>query len=293
MPPAVDPASGLTYWSTGNPGPAPGTGAYPNGSSRPGANLYSNTMLALELRTGKLRWHKQVERHELFHHDFQNAPILADAGGRKLVVGSGKGGKVFAFDRTTGEVVWETPVGRHENDDLKELPIGQVVTVYPGFWGGVETPGAYADGTLYYPVVDMPTPYTATAWEAKDGQTSVENLEGRTEYDKGTSQIVAIDAASGKIKWSRALPAPDFGAATVVNDLVFTATYDGKIYALARDDGRIVWRFQAPGGINAWPAVAGDLIVWPVGLGRKPVLMALKLGARGKPAQPEARVDEE
>jgi outer membrane protein assembly factor BamB len=135
----------------------------------------------------------------------------------------------------------------------------------------------------------MPTPYTATAWQAKDGQTSVENLEGRTEYDKGTSEVVALDAATGAVKWSRKLPAPGFGAATVVNDLVFTATYDGIIYALSRADGSVVWRFQAPGGINAWPAVSGDVIVWPVGLGRNPVLMTLKLDAGGKPVKPEAR----
>jgi outer membrane protein assembly factor BamB len=288
-PPAVDEASGLTYWSTGNPAPAPGTGGHPNGSSRPGPNLYSNTMLALALGTGRLAWHHQVAAHELFHHDFQNPPILAEAGGRKLVVGSGKLGVVYAFDRATGELVWERPVGRHENDHLKRLPEGKVVTVYPGFWGGVETPGAFADGTLYFEVVNMPTPYTATAWQAKDGQTSVENLEGRTEYDKGTSELVALDAATGEIRWTRALPAPGFGGATVVNDLVFTATYDGMIYAVSRADGRIVWRFQAPGGINAWPAVAGDVLVWPVGLGRKPVLLALKLGASGDPAQPEAR----
>ncbi|MDX6398736.1 MAG: hypothetical protein QOJ43_2144 [Gaiellaceae bacterium] len=289
FPPAVDASSGLTYWSTGNPAPAPGTGGHPNGSSRPGPNLYSNTMLALRLESGKLAWHHQVASHELFHHDFQNPPILVDSAGRQLVVGSGKLGVVFAFDRRTGKLVWKRPVGRHEHDGLKRLPPGKVVTVYPGFWGGVETPGAYADGTLYFEVVNMPTPYTATAWEAKDGQTSVENLEGRTEYDKGTSELVALDAATGAIKWSRPFPAPGFGAATVVNDLVFTATYDGMIYAVSRADGKVIWRFQAPGGINAWPAVAGNVIVWPVGLGRKPVLLALKLGAAGKPVRPDAR----
>src|SRR3954454_17657383 len=206
-------------------------------------------MLALRLRDGGLAWHHQVVAHELFHHDFQNSPILVEAGGRKLVVGSGKLGVVYAFDRRTGEVVWRRPVGRHENDDLKALPLGKVVTVYPGFWGGVETPGAYAAATLYFEVVNMPTPYTATAWQAKDGQTSVENLEGRTEYDRGTSELVALDAATGEIRWARPFPAPGFGAATVVNDLVFTATYDGMIYAVARRSGEIVWRFQAPGGI--------------------------------------------
>jgi outer membrane protein assembly factor BamB len=163
------------------------------------------------------------------------------------------------------------------------------VTVYPGFWGGNETPASLADGVLYVLTVNMPTPYTATAWGARDGEHAVHNLEGRTKYADGTSEVDALDVATGKIKWTRKLPAVGFAATTVVNDLVFTATYDGKIYALSRLDGRIVWTYQAPGGIIAWPAVAADTIIWPVGLGRNPMLLALRLGAKLPVAQPRAR----
>ena len=101
--------------------------------------------------------------------------------------------------------------------------------------------------------------------------------------------MVALDAASGDMLWSTPLPAVGFGAATVVNDLVLTSTYDGVLYALARKDGRVVWRYEAPGGVNAWPAVAGDTIVWPVGLGRRPVLLALRLGSNVPITPPKAR----
>jgi outer membrane protein assembly factor BamB len=287
--PAIDVDSGLTFWSTGNPAPAPGTGLHPNASTRPGPNLYSNTMLALDGKTGNLRWHNQVIPHDIFHHDFQNPPVLATAGGRKLVIGSGKMGVVYAFDRATGELVWKRPIGKHENDELKKLPVEEVVVVYPGFWGGVETPVAYADGVVYALTENLPTPYTATAWNAKDGPTSVENLEGRTRYETGDSELVAIDAATGAVRWTTRFERVAFGGVTVVNDLVFTATYDGVIRALARSDGRVVWSFQAPGGINAWPAVAGDTIVWPVGLGRRPVLLALRLGSNVPITPPKAR----
>jgi outer membrane protein assembly factor BamB len=66
---------------------------------------------------------------------------------------------------------------------------------------------------------------------------------------------------------------------TVINDLVLTATINGEIIALLREDGSEVWRYQAPGGIIAWPAVAGDTIIWPIGIGREPVVLALRLGA--------------
>jgi outer membrane protein assembly factor BamB len=281
FPPAVDGATGLTFWSTGNPGPAPGTKDFPNASSRPGPNLYSNTLLALDGRTGKLVWFNQLLPHDMLHHDLQNAPILVEAGGRKLVVASGKMGVVYALDRRSGKLVWKRAVGRHENDTLKEFPAGKATVVYPGFWGGIETPGAFADGTLYFQVDDLPTPYEATAWEAKDGRESVEHLEGRTEYAKGTSSLVALDAASGKVRWTHRFPTVGFGAATVVNDLVFTSTYDGVVYALRRSNGSVAWRWQAPGGINAWPAVSGDTLVLPVGLGLHPALVALRLGAGG------------
>jgi hypothetical protein len=64
---------------------------------------------------------------------------------------------------------------------------------------------------------------------------------------------------------------------TIVNDLVFTSTLDGMVYALARKDGSVAWQWQAPGGTNAWPAVVGDSIIWPFGLGDSPAVVALSL----------------
>ncbi len=79
FPPAIDTNTGITYWGTGNPGPIPGTKEFPGGSSRPGPNLYTDSMLALNSRTGKLLWYKQVKPHDLFDLDFQSSPILATA----------------------------------------------------------------------------------------------------------------------------------------------------------------------------------------------------------------------
>jgi len=73
-----------------------------------------------------------------------------------------------------------------------------------------------------------------------------------------------------------------FGGATVVNDLVFTSTFDGMIYILDREAGREVWTYQDPVGINGWPVVAGDMIIFPAGVepgAGSPVLIAFHLGA--------------
>ncbi|MDD5190974.1 MAG: PQQ-binding-like beta-propeller repeat protein, partial [Dehalococcoidales bacterium] len=114
-PPAVDTTSGLTFWGIANPAPWPGTAQFPNGSSRPGPNLYTNSMLALDGTTGKLNWFTQVTPHDLFDLDFQCSPILTSANinGKQqdIVIGGGKSGRVVAFNRTTGAILWETIVG--------------------------------------------------------------------------------------------------------------------------------------------------------------------------------------
>jgi outer membrane protein assembly factor BamB len=73
----------------------------------------------------------------------------------------------------------------------------------------------------------------------------------------------------------------------VVNDLLITATYDGTVYALSRNDGNVVWQWDAPGGTNAFPAVVGDTIVWAFGLGDDPSLIALSLKGNGEIPTPE------
>ncbi len=289
-PPGIDIETGATFWGTGNPAPFPGTVDFPNGSSRPGDNLYTNTMLAFDYQSGEMLWYNQVLPHDIFDLDFQISPVLLtaeiDGQERDIVIGTGKLGKVYAFDRESGEILWETPVGHHENDDLDEIPLGEVVVVYPGQLGGVETPISSADGILYLQVGNWGTPYTATGWGAETGPESVPRSEGRMDLNHGTGEIVAIDANTGEIVWITDVKL-GFGGTTVVNDLVFTSSLDGSIYALSREDGSIIWEYVAPGGINAWPAVAGDTIIFPIGIGGNPVLLALRLAGEGEVPTPE------
>ncbi|MCJ7444427.1 MAG: PQQ-binding-like beta-propeller repeat protein [Methanotrichaceae archaeon] len=265
--PALDLETGLMFWGVGNPAPWPGTPKYPNGSSRPGPNLYTDSILALDSNRGWLKWYSQVNSHDILDHDFQVPPILAlaNVSGKmqKIVIGSGKMGRVYAFNRSTGSILWAAVVGRHENDQLAELP-NATITVYPGYFGGVETPMAYAEGVVFVPYIDLYTNYTST--QVLDAQN----------FDQAKGGFVAIDVETGKIIWEKKFESINVGGATVVNDLVFTATFDGTIYAFKRDTGEEVWKFKAPAGINAWPAVASDTIVWPCGTGGSPSLIALK-----------------
>ena len=290
-PPAVDTETGVTFWGTGNPAPFPGIVRYPNAASRPGDNLYTNSMVALDGETGEMLWYNQAKPHDLFDLDFQSSPILttiADGDSeRAIVIGSGKMGEVIAYDRETGEELWRTPVGMHQNDDLTEIPLDEAITVYPGVWGGVQTPLAYAEGVIFAPVLNLPSVYTANAFGAADGTEAVLNTTGRINVWEGTSEMVALDATTGDLVWQREFDEPLFSSATVINDLVFTSMYDGTTYALSREDGSIVWTYEPPGGIIAWAAVANDTLILPIGIGSRPVLLALRLDAQGVAPTPQ------
>jgi outer membrane protein assembly factor BamB len=265
-PPLIDPERGMTYWGTGNPAPFPGVKDAPNGTSRPGDNLYTSSLVALSLTGGSLAWYHQERAHDLFDWDFQNSPmrVRADAerGLPDLVIGSGKTGTVVAVAADSGKLVWRSEVGEHQNDKLDALPLDAWTTVLPGALGGVLTATAYADGVVYVPIVDMPTDYSGS-----DFLPDLANARGA---------ISALDARDGRLLWNTELPAPAYGSVLVVNDLLLTSDGNGRVYALAREDGRILWHYDAPGGINAPLAVAGDLLLIPVGVSAS-LLIALRL----------------
>ncbi len=275
--PAIDTATGQMYWGIVNPAPFPGQPKasgipqdFPNGSSRPGPNLYTNTMMAMDHATGKMTWFTQVRPHDINDYDLQAPPILTTAewGGKQqdIVIGAGKMGQVYAFNRQTGAIIWQTAVGEHNNDTLDTFPTDGTITVLPGILGGVETPMAHADGVVYVLANNLAT-------DNKNGLTL-----SLHPFSENTSNLEAINVNTGRVMWNVALPSGGYGAATVVNDLVFTGTFDGMLYAFNRMTGEQLWSYQAPAGVNAWPAVAGDTIVWPIAGTGVPSVIAFKVG---------------
>ncbi len=276
-PPSFD-GRGQLFAAVGNPGPWSGTSRHPWGSSRPGPNRWTNSLVKLDARSGRLAWGRQVIPHDLYDWDLQCPPILARVGGRPLVLAAGKMGFVYAFDQRDGRLLWKRSVGAHnghDQDGRKTMAGGDgglrsPERVLPGQLGGVETPMAADDDTLYVPVENLYSIYRAKA------QGSSGPLEG------GRGEIVALDIASGRVKWDRKLPASAWGATTVVNDLVFTPTIDGTVWALRTDDGSVAWKASLPAGTNAPLAIAGGMLIAaasvPMEAGQTPSLVAYRLG---------------
>lgn len=263
-PPAIDPERGLVYWGVANPAPFPGTPAFPRGESRPGRNLYTDSVVALHVRTGKLAWYHQAVPHDLFDHDLQLTAIARD-GTQERVIGTGKLGRVIALDPKTGHVVSDRAVGTHQNDDPSLLTKPR--DVMPGLYGGVLTPVAVADGNVYAAVVNAPSRVDPAK----------EDFLGGAKLGVLAGQVVATDAATGHVLWDTRIDGDPLGGALVMSDLVFVGTYQGRIHVLERATGRILRTLEAPGGINAWPAATKDTIVWPVGLADPPVLVAYRV----------------
>ena len=147
-PVSVD-AEGRLYAGNSNPPPWGGSPERPNGAAFPGPVPYTNSLLVLDARSGRLLWHDQVTPHDIRDYDFEATPILATVEGEELVFGAGKAGRVIAWDRETRRRRWATAVGLHRND-RGPLPPRRVI-VCPGLFGGVLTPMAYAEGRLVRP----------------------------------------------------------------------------------------------------------------------------------------------
>ena len=252
--PSFDGRGGV-YVGTGNPGPLPGTRRYPWGASRPGPNRWTNSVVKLDVRTGRVLWARQVLPHDLYDWDLECPVILASAHGRALAIAGGKMGFVYAFDREDGTLVWKRSVGLHnghDRDNLRALRGTDRSTaprrVLPGVLGGIETPMAADRDTVYVPVNNL--------W-ALYGPDSILTVQG---FGGGRGEVVALDLATGRVRWDRRLPSSVYGAATVMNDLVFTSTYEGSVWALKKATGEIAWHGRLPDGTNGTVGVAGDTL---------------------------------
>jgi outer membrane protein assembly factor BamB len=273
--PSFDEEGGM-YVGTGNPVPFPGAEGLPWGKSRPGPNLYTDSLVKLNAKTGKLEWYYQATPHDVYDWDFQDPPILAEVGGKELAIGSGKSGLVVAVDAKTGKPVWKAAVGKHNGHDEDGLlamrgeysKLPKQATVYPGILGGVIAPMAASKTTVFVPVVNHPL--------------TIENGETIGEGEENAGEMVALDIATGKEKWNQSYEVPAYGAPVAVNDMVFFATFDGVLHGLDAGTGGEVWTEALPAGANSGVTASGDSLIVAAGIpiaeGQVPSLTAYRLG---------------
>jgi outer membrane protein assembly factor BamB len=288
-PPSFD-AQGNIYIGIANPGPIGQSGwprGYPWGTSRPGPNLYTDSVVKLS-PAGKLLWYYQLTPHDLFDWDLQNSPVLTTAHGQPVVIDGGKAGILIELNARTGKLIWKLPVGVHRGPGnaglltqnatpASPVPLPARFDLEPGVFGGVESQLATNGSTTFAAVNNLAVPLTANgvAESSKAFQAAI---------PKATGEMIAVNQDTGKIEWDTKLPSSPYGASAVTNNVVFTTTYSGHLYAFNATTGTVLLNTPLSAGSNAPVTIDGDYVITgaAVPLSGKALIIAYKLGAKGK-----------
>ena len=263
MTPAYDPALGLIYLGTGNPAPQN------FGLTRPGDNLYTMSLVALDVRSGGLRWHYQQVPHEQWGYDVASPPFLldfaAESGPVKAVAQASKLGWIYVHDRADGRLLAKSaPLITHKNLFVPPSPEGTVVS--PGPLGAVSWhPVAYdaAAGLAFAQIRHGAATYTVKTVPPAAGREAVRYTEtGEARGEPSFSTLTAVDLGrGGAVAWSRKAGSRlSGGTLSTAGGLVFSGEEDGHLDAHDAASGDILWRFQCGAGIGGPPvtdAIAG------------------------------------
>jgi alcohol dehydrogenase (cytochrome c) len=276
---SYDPALNLTYWGVGNVGPD-----Y-NGAQRPGDNLYTDSVVALDADTGKLKWHYQFTPHDVYDYDSVQIPVLIDNwdGSRTNVVAwANRNGNFYVLDRATGrflvgepfvKVNWMSRFDERGRPMQTPQPDGQ--PTYPGNQGGTNwySPSFSPRTGLFYVSAweDYASIYAPAPSEYKVGTNFVgggpRNLSavpgapglGRSPINTwteaaGHGAVIALDPGTGRAKWKfKMTDVTDSGILTTASDLLFTGGHEGFLQALDARTGALLWKTQLGASINSGP----------------------------------------
>jgi len=257
MAPAVDKETDTVFFVVGNPSPD----LY--GAERPGDNLYTNSMVAVDLNTGAYKWHYQYIAHDVWDLDAVSPVILTEAKGkdgkmRKVAIHGGKTGHVYVHDRATGELI------RHSEamvpqENMWVLPTKDGARMLPGANGGVEwSPMAVNPKTRLAYAANLHQPMTYHVEEAKypGGKLWLGGAFKVIPGEKQWGRLAAVNIDTGKVAWKFDTEQPLIGGVlATAGDLVFNGEGNGMFRAFDARNGKKLWEFQAGAGVNA-PAVS-------------------------------------
>jgi len=274
---SYDPALNLIYWGIGNASPDW------NGDVRPGDNLYTSSVIALDADTGKLKWHFQFTPHDEFDFDATQVPVLADltwqGKPRKVLLFANRNGFFYVLDRQTGEFLLGKPFAKvtwADGLDAKGRPnrVGHSTPegslIYPENQGATNWYNpAYSPrtGLFYIPSwLDTHSINTSRVEPYKEGNQygggsathEVPALRpGPTNKrlpEVGYGAIQALDPKTGTVKWQfKMMDVTDSGVLVTASDIVFAGGREGYFYALDARTGAPLWKAMVGGAVSAGP----------------------------------------
>jgi glucose dehydrogenase len=253
--PAIDPDLGLIYAGVGNPSPQM------DDLTRPGDNLYTVSLVALDAESGALRWYFQQVPHDMWGYDVASPPVLFDAhiGGQVLpAVGqASKTGWFYALDRRDGRFLFKSaPFVPQSNLFARPTPEG--IEIAPGAGGGASWSPISFDartGLAYVAALHMPTRYTVKDVPASGDKPALRYTALEPVNGPKWGTLSAIDTRDGgRIAWQVKTPEPLIGGVlATAGDLVFTGEGNGNLSAFHAKTGELLWQFNCGAGVNAPP----------------------------------------
>jgi alcohol dehydrogenase (cytochrome c) len=267
---SYDPELNTVYWGIGNPGPF-------NAAVRPGDNLFTCAVLALEPKTGKIKWHYQFSPNNPFDYDSVAEMVLADmtieGKPTKVLMDANRNGFFYVLDRTNGKLLAANPyvkvnwasgidmkTGRPiETDVSKDAREGKKVTVQPSILGGKNwEPMSYnpQTGLAYANTLNIGGNYKAIPADFKQGEwyLGMDLTDIWAWPDGPRGYLKAIDPMTGKAKWEVPSDIPRFsGVLSTAGGVVFSGQLTGEFDAFDANDGKKLWSFQTGSGIEGQP----------------------------------------
>jgi alcohol dehydrogenase (cytochrome c) len=254
--PAIDPKLGTVIFSTGNPNPDL------DGTKRLGDNLYTDSIVALDVHSGKLKWYYQEVKHDVWDYDAVSNVVLFDVhrDGETIPAAAeaGKVGWVFILDRRTGALIRKSDPYVMISKNVFTTPTAAGVDMLPGANGGAEwSPPAYSPKTHYLYILAMDQLMHFTTKEAVTAPGLIRLGSAFTNVAPGGIQdgpFVALDVETGKIAWQYKAPQPLIGGALATGgNLIFMGEGNGWFDAFNATSGELVWRYNLGAGVNAPP----------------------------------------
>jgi len=254
--PSYDPATNRIYFVVGNPSPDL------DGSVRPGDNLYTDSMVSLDLDTGKYVCHFQYIAHDLWDLDATSPTVIADGVGKdgkptKVVMQAGKTGHIYVNDAKDCSLI-RFSEAMIPQENMWTLPTKDGARMLPGANGGVEWSPIATDPrthTAYALNLHQPMNYFVDSSPYPDGKLWLGGAFKIIPTEEQWGQLVAVDYNTGKIKWKVKTPQPMIGGAlATAGGVVFAGEADGEFKAYDSNSGKILWSFSAGAGVNAPPS---------------------------------------
>ena len=266
---SYDPELDTVYWPSGNP-----SEEY-NGDARPGDNLYSDCILALDRKTGKLKWHYQFTPHDLWDWDSTETSVLVDAPWqgqvRKLMLHADRNGFYYVFDRTDGKLLLARQFLKHVTWASGIGPDGRPIKLpnqEPSDAGTRVCPSQDGATNWYSPSFN---PLTGMYYFQTNEKCSIYSKRDQPEWVAGQSYLGgsqrgapdpkpervlrAIDYQTGADKWAIPQPGPDQtwgGTLSTATGLVFFEEETGSLVAADATSGKVLWTFYA--NVSNWHA---------------------------------------